>query len=577
MRFRKLTNRRAFLKLATIGAASAVLVACAPAAAPTPAPAKPTEAPKPAATTAPATAASPTAAAKPTEAPKPAAVATPTAAPAAAGKKVKISISHIGGGSLEASEKSDRMKQLRAAFPDVEIENRWFSYSAYVEKISLMTATGDLADLQFCNAFNDVPLMMENNLLTETGPILEKEGKNILAATPKEAWDSTNYDGKQYAVAHNTYDLNVWLTVYRKDWLDKLGMKVPETLDQMAEYWKAATFKDPDGDGKADTFGRCLAAAIRFDDDLFHAFDAAVGHHFNGFWRDRSGKLELDWVQPGMKEAWAWLRERWAEKVIDPDSITAQLTYRGQRWQSGMMGSSYSAWTSMDVDILEIRKTAPKAELIGGPALKGPNGHQGYTGEGFPWVYVTPKKNQNPEVAVRMVDWFFEPKNAARFVCDGEMGITLKPMTPQGWCAEYTPDERKAMGQEWNDKSQAAKDIVVYNGVWMPIAPNSLRPWLLNTMPADMKAYFEKVLKDRHSPPALQAYEYASKYMKLSAKKRPTKSEKQYWPGLQSRFAELMTQVVGGTVGVEQGWKEWLGFFEKNGGPTLTKEVNEAR
>src|SRR5207249_10532215 len=116
---------------------------------------------------------------------------------------VKLSISHIGGGSLDGSEQSDRMKQLRANFPDLEIENRWMSYAAYVDKISLITSTGDLADLQSCNAFNDVPLMMENNLLMETGPLLEQYGKNILAATPKEAWDSTTYDGKQYAATHN--------------------------------------------------------------------------------------------------------------------------------------------------------------------------------------------------------------------------------------------------------------------------------------------------------------------------------------------------------------------------------------
>ena len=79
-----------------------------------------------------------------------------------------------------ARTQSVRMKELRTAFPDADIENRWVSYAAYVDKISVMAATGDLADLQFCNAFNDVPLMMDNNLLLETGPLLEKTGKQIL-------------------------------------------------------------------------------------------------------------------------------------------------------------------------------------------------------------------------------------------------------------------------------------------------------------------------------------------------------------------------------------------------------------
>src|SRR5262245_59544381 len=48
---------------------------------------------------------------------------------APAGEKKTVSISHIGGGSVEASEQSQRMIMLRAAFPDIEIENRWVSYA----------------------------------------------------------------------------------------------------------------------------------------------------------------------------------------------------------------------------------------------------------------------------------------------------------------------------------------------------------------------------------------------------------------------------------------------------------------
>ena len=90
-----------------------------------------------------------------------------------------------------------------------------------------------------------------------------------------------------------------------------------------------------------------------------------------------------------------------------------------------------------------------------------------------------------------------------------------------------------------------------------------------------MKAHFDAVIKGRYSPMALQAADYAAKYVQTSKKKRPTKSEQQYWPNLQSRFLELMTQAVAGTNGLDQSWSDWLAYFEKNGGPTLTQEVNE--
>src|SRR5262249_55867202 len=157
---------------------------------------------------------------------------------------------------------------------------------------------------------------------------------------------------------------------YRKDYLDKVGIqKLPETLDEYAEVMRAMTNKDAGGNG---TFGRAVMTSVKFDDDVFHAFDAAVGHHANGFWRNRDGKLALDWVHPNMKEAWAWWRARWAEKVIDPDSLTSQITYRTSAYNIGRVGTLYGSWTGLDGLILEMKKTHPNADLVAGPAVKGP-------------------------------------------------------------------------------------------------------------------------------------------------------------------------------------------------------------
>ncbi|MEG0902184.1 MAG: extracellular solute-binding protein, partial [Clostridia bacterium] len=41
----------------------------------------------------------------------------------------------------------------------------------------------------------------------------------------------------------------------RQDWLDNLGMAVPTTLDEFTEVMRAFTLKDPDGNGKNDTYG----------------------------------------------------------------------------------------------------------------------------------------------------------------------------------------------------------------------------------------------------------------------------------------------------------------------------------
>ncbi|WP_409342794.1 hypothetical protein [Paenibacillus sp. MBLB4367] len=58
------------------------------------------------------------------------------------------------------------------------------------------------------------------------------------------------------------YVKQTYRTYYiRKDWLDKLNLKMPTTYDEYVNVLKAFTFNDPDGNGKADTYGFTTAGS----------------------------------------------------------------------------------------------------------------------------------------------------------------------------------------------------------------------------------------------------------------------------------------------------------------------------
>jgi putative aldouronate transport system substrate-binding protein len=58
------------------------------------------------------------------------------------------------------------------------------------------------------------------------------------------------------------YPKRAYISYYvRKDWLDKLGLPIPKTYEDMIETMKAFTFKDPDGNGKQDTYGFTTAGS----------------------------------------------------------------------------------------------------------------------------------------------------------------------------------------------------------------------------------------------------------------------------------------------------------------------------
>jgi ABC-type glycerol-3-phosphate transport system substrate-binding protein len=535
MNFEQKYSRRTALKLIGFGSAAAALAACAPAA-PVPAATEGGEASAPA-------------------------------------EKITISISHIGGGSVEASEKSQRMMLLRESFPDINFDNQWVSYAGYLEKIPLAIASGDLADMQFCNAFNDIPLMMEADILLEVGGLLEEYGKNILAVTPEQAWDSTLYDGAQMALAHNVYDLNIWLSIYRKDWLDTLGLGIPQTIDEYGEALLAFSKNDPDGNGADDTYGRLLYNTIRFDDDIFHAFGVAVGHHMNGFWRERDGALALDWIHPQMKDALAWMRNIWAQGGFHPDSISIPLGHGSDAFLGGFAGNMYSSWVGFDSSFERLHAVDDRAVLAPGPAPEGPGG-RGFTGEGWPWCYVIPKTAQYPEECVKVLDFFYTPDIVAQVFCDGVLGVTNKGLDENGWCVEFTREEKAEMGDKWAEMVNENMDVTTYQGWWLPYNTVGATPLFAN-FPDDIRAHFEEILKNKYSETALEARDISQEYIRLTEKKRPVPSEKESWPGLQTRFAEFISQAVSGTIDLDQGWDEWLAYFEANGGPTITEQVNQ--
>ncbi len=375
------------------------------------------------------------------------------------------------------------------------------------------------------------------------------------------------------AAAHNVYDLNIWLSVYRKDWLDTLGLGVPQTIDEYGEVLRAFTSSDPDGNGQADTYGRMLYNTIRFDDDIFHAFGVAVGHHMNGFWRERDGQLALDWVHPQMKDALAWMRDVWADGAFHPDSISVPLGQGGVPFAGGFVGNAYTSWVGFDGVAAQVRSVTPEAELAPGPAPEGPGG-RGYTGEGWPWCYVIPKSAQHPAECVQVLDFFYTPDVAAQVFCEGVLGVMNKGLNENGWCVEFTREEKAEMGDRWADMGEENVDVTTYQGLWLPYSTVGSTPIFPN-FPDDMRAHFEEILANKYSETALQARDISQEYIRLTAKKRPVEADKESWPGLQTRFSEFISQAVAGTIDLDQGWEEWLAYFDANGGIEITEQVNQ--
>ncbi|HEX2911657.1 MAG TPA: ABC transporter substrate-binding protein [Chloroflexia bacterium] len=125
----------------------------------------------------------------------------------------------------------------------------------------------------------------------------------------------------------------------RQDWLDKLGLKAPTTLDEFLNVAKAFTEKDPDGNGKNDTYG--FGGYINSDgvnlgvylDFIFGAYGEA------GTWNlSDLSKPHLNVRDPNYPKALGFLKQLVDSKVIDPDWATLKGDDFRSRWKQGKYG-----------------------------------------------------------------------------------------------------------------------------------------------------------------------------------------------------------------------------------------------
>jgi putative aldouronate transport system substrate-binding protein len=172
--------------------------------------------------------------------------------------------------------------------------------NGYDEKLNVIMTSGDPPDLLntsnpswFMNYVNQKALMPLNDYI-------EKYGPHLKAVIPKEAWDHVTVDGRIYAIPSLNEVKGTEIVYARKDWLDKLGLQPPRTIEEYTEVMKAFAERDPDGNGKKDTYGLSIMERLGRTSPFLGAFGAQMNA-----WYERDGKLAYSGILPEMKEALA--------------------------------------------------------------------------------------------------------------------------------------------------------------------------------------------------------------------------------------------------------------------------------
>src|SRR5690606_31537463 len=120
----------------------------------------------------------------------------------------------------------------------------------YAQQLNVRMAGGNAPDV-FQVDKNQLHEYAKQDLLLDIEPYLNQMPQ-IQANYSKEDLDRSRVNGSLYAIPKRPYlpMSSLWV---RQDWLDKLGLDRPKTLEDMKAIAVAFKNDDPDGNGKPDT------------------------------------------------------------------------------------------------------------------------------------------------------------------------------------------------------------------------------------------------------------------------------------------------------------------------------------
>ncbi|WP_341347690.1 extracellular solute-binding protein [Paenibacillus sp. FSL H3-0469] len=409
----------------------------------------------------------------------------------------------------------------------------------YGDALNVIMASDDLPDMLLSYDANWFESYVRQKALTPLNNLIDEYGPNLKKSIPEEAWKVVTVDGKIYAIPGLNPIPGNEIMFARKDWLDRLGLKPPTTLEEYKQVIRAFAQDDPDGNGKNDTFGLILQENL----GRVAPFIGAWGIQ-RGQWTERDGQLVNSSTLPEMKEALSYLAGLYKEKLIDPEWALNKMANVDEKVASGKVGLFSGNWYDTRGPILTNQKNDPNAEWITLEYPTGPDGKQGTWGNSYVSGFnVIPVTSKHPEAVIKMLDFM---------IGDGYRTLML------GFEGEVWNMEDGKVVTNFDEHNKHIYRLTLGEAI-VPFNSEVSRE-RLDSLGMEFKL---NEIVDKINKVAIR-----NQYLGV-----PTPGMGKYGPKLSKMEVEAFTKIIIGQQPVDS-FDQFVEDWKKNGGEEMTKEVN---
>jgi putative aldouronate transport system substrate-binding protein len=356
-------------------------------------------------------------------------------------KQLRISLGVIGGKTPEEDKlfekEIERLSGIKVTFVKGTDTSKLLTAISSGEKYDLIQL-----DKQDMEILNEQGVLMPLDDKIKASKVISDP-----ATFPTTEWDQVKaQDGKIYGIF--TKFQGGTMPIVRKDWLDKLGLKEPKTLDEYYNVLKAFKERDPDGNGKADTYG--LSTSGLYD---IQGFMSAAGVKAGYVMKD--GKRTIPYATEAAIPIYEWFAKLYKEGILDPNFNTNDSGKMRDLFLTDRVGmiTYWDAWVGMFNNMRKQKDPNTTFLAEGIPSAQGPDGKI-ILRRGDPNVWVIPTNSPDPATAMKFIEfWSTEKGNIL-----GTLGIEGEDYTVK--------DGKYTLTQTGKDHNMDHGSPFVYNTQW---------------------------------------------------------------------------------------------------------------
>ena len=301
--------------------------------------------------------------------------------------------------------------------------------SQYDTNVSMVISMGSLPDIMVVSSQDEVEQLVEAGLIED----LTESYNNCISDRIRKMYESygdslkdmVTYDGKIMALPETNITDGPNLVWLRKDWMDKLGLSEPHTIDDVVNIVKHFISEDPgnngvDASGKPNTVGLAVDTDVTGEcgyssEFLLDIIFACFGAYPKQWIMNDDGEIVYGSVTDEAKEALSYINSLYNQGVIDNDFLLRTSTNICELIENGLCGSFFGPWWAPNNPLANAVSRNPDANWQAYLIATDSDGTTSYHSQNPCYKYVVVRKGyEHPEIAAKMISVMFDK---VRFDC----------------------------------------------------------------------------------------------------------------------------------------------------------------